>query len=468
MKHTHTGHLLRWLLLLWLGLIAVWGFQLMGLLLIGNGERRSGVISFFPGVSSSATPSSSPFRVSDLSCALLSPSLFTVLLFSGLMIGHAGLYWFGLSEKLPQRWRFPYLAAQGLLVGFISFCLSQSRCGAGMSALPEDFLICLYLALIIGAISILDRARTILMVVVAYLLLLVLNTVILQSRASLLVSLQAFAPSSIWCLAMILFVIGYIMVYLQQLRTHSQLQVTHARLKVSTARIEELTRSYERQRLARDLHDTLAQGLAGVVLQLEAANTHLAHQRVSRVQEIIQQAVQTAREALVEARSTIDDLRAPSTDTSEIAAALQKEIDRFVAESGIPCNTHVPQRLCISAVLEKHLLGIVREGLTNITRHAQAHSASLSLILRGEVLMLEIGDDGVGFDPEAHPGAGHYGLIGIRERARLLGGSLMLRSAPGTGTCLQVFLAGGQGGWETSDPILEYHEKEREGEKRHV
>ena len=456
MKHIRTGHLLRWFLLLWLGLIYVWGLQLMGLL-IGGGVRGIQVVTIFPSV---------PPSYASFSCLPHPSSPLTVVLFTGLMMCHVGLYWLSLSGKMPHRWRYHYLAAQCLLVGMISFSLSLlDRCGPlNAEPLNADFLICLYLALILGAISMLEHARAIIAVVAGYILLLVLNAVVLQSRALLVVAAQ----SSIWYLAMILFIIGYIMVYLQQLHTHSQLRVTHARLKASTAKIEELTRAYERQRLARDLHDTLAQGLAGLVLQLEAAHTHLAHQRVATVQEIIQQAAQSAREALVEARGAIDDLRASSTGTSEIAAALQKEIDWFVAESSIPCNTHIPQRLCVSPALEKHLLDIVREGLTNITRHAQAHHASLSLLPRGEILVLEISDDGVGFDPEAHPGTGHYGLIGIRERARLLGGSLTLRSAPGTGTCLQVFLAGGKGGWETPGLILEYHEQEREGEKRHA
>ncbi len=263
---------------------------------------------------------------------------------------------------------------------------------------------------------------------------------------------------------MILFVAGYIVVYLHQLRIHAQLQVTYARLKASATRIEELTRAYERQRLARDLHDTLAQGLAGIVLQLEAANIHLAHQRAATAQTIVQQVVQSAREALIEARGAIEDLRTPSTDAPGVAASLQKEIDRFSAASGIPCDAQLPQELCISPVLEKHLLSIVREGLTNITRHARARHASLSLVPRSQMLLLEIGNDGIGFNPEVQPGSGHYGLIGISERARLLGGSLTLYSAPGRGTRLQVFLPGGRGGWETPG---ESHNKESEGKHLH-
>ena len=267
---------------------------------------------------------------------------------------------------------------------------------------------------------------------------------------------------------MILFVVGYIIVYLQQLHTHSQLQVTHARLKASAAKIEELTRAYERQRLARELHDTLAQGLAGVVMQLEAANTHLSHQRAATAQEIVQQAILCAREALVDARGAIDDLRAKPNGASEIPVALQKECDRFLMATGIPCSADIPQNLSVSPILREHILGIVREGFTNITRHAQAHRVLVSLVPSGDALTLEIGDDGVGFDPAAAPGSGHYGLIGVRERARLLGGSLTIRSAPGMGTCLQVRLPGRQGGRGVPGAGPARHEQEMERENLHV
>lgn len=480
MKHARTGHLLRWFLLLWLGLIYVWGLQLMGLLLIGAGGNMIGSqsiesFSLFPGVPSPYSSTEVFIHTPSSFCAPLSPSPFTVLLFSVLMICHVGLYWFGLSGKMPKHWRFPYLAAQGLLVGTISLFLFLGRCGAGIPAPPEDFLICLYLALIVGAISILDRAGAIIATVSGYILLLVVSTVLLvmntmpqANRVVFVSSLQASAQSSIWYLAMILFVVGYTIVYLQQLRTHSQLQVTHARLKASAAKIEELTRAYERQRLARELHDTLAQGLAGVVMQLEAANTHLSHQRPATAQEIVQQAILSSREALVEARGAIDNLRAQPADTSDISLALQKECERFTAATGILCNTSIPHNLCTSPRVHEHILGIVREGFANITRHAQARHAWISLAPNGETLALEIGDDGVGFDPAAAPAVGHYGLIGVRERARLLGGSLTIRSAPGMGTRLQVHLPAEQCTRETPESGKMQGEHKMEGENLHA
>jgi hypothetical protein len=177
MKNARAEHLLRWFLLLWLGLIYIWGLQLMGLS-IGGGALSAGI---FPRVSTSSQILTQPsFQgVAGSPCA---PSLFSVLLFTGLMVGHAGLYWLGLSGKMPRHWRFLYLAAQGLLVGMISLSL-YLRCAALNP--PEDFLICLYLALIVGAISVLDRAPAIIGVVAGYILLLVVNTVVLESRSSL-------------------------------------------------------------------------------------------------------------------------------------------------------------------------------------------------------------------------------------------------------------------------------------------
>jgi len=464
MKYARAEHLLRWFLLLWLGLMYLWGLQLMRLS-VGGSQI---VVGVFPGVRTGPVPTQLPTQVSGF-CLSLSPSLFDILLFSGLMVCHAGLYWLGLSGKLPRHWRFLYLAAQGLLVVMISFSLSPGGCVA--LAPPEEFLICLYLALIVGAISILDCANAIIAVVTGYLLLLVLNTVVLESRASLLVSvqtsLQASAQFSIWYAAMILFVVGYIIVYLQQLHVHSQLQVTHARLKASAAKIEALTRAYERQRLARELHDTLAQGLAGVVMQLEAANTHLAHRRVSTAQGIVQQAILCAREALVDARSAIDDLRARTTGAPDLTLAVREEIDRFIMATGISCNANILENLSVSPTLHEHVLGIVREGFTNITRHARARHVWVSFVPRGETLILEIRDDGVGFDPAA-AGSGHYGLIGMRERGRLLGGYLNIRSAPGMGTSLQLCLLARQGEQGTRGPDPERYEKETERENLHA
>lgn len=457
MKYTRAGHLLRWFLLVWLGLMYLWGLQLIGLF-FGGGALPTGALP-----SEASVPPGQ--GTAGSTCASLSPSLFTVLLFTGLMVGQASLYWLGLSGTISRRWRLLYLAIQGLLVGLISFSLYL---GCVTPALPEDFLICLYLALIVGAISILNSTRAIIGVVIGYLILLVVNTVVLAQRSSLHVAFLVSPQPSVWYAAMILFVVGYIIVYLHQLHMHSQLQVTHARLKASATRIEELTKACERERLARDLHDTLAQGLAGVTMQLEAANTHLAHQHVATAQAVVQQAMLCAREALIDARRAIDDLRTQQTGTADTAVALRKEVDRFAMAAGIPCTVDIAQNLAVSPLVSEHLVGIVREGLTNITRHAQAHQVQLSLAPRGKTLLLDIDDDGVGFDPAAATQSGHYGLIGVRERVRLLGGTLTIRSVPGRGTCLQVCLPGKQEAWELSEASPARHEQETEREDLHV
>lgn len=457
MQNARAERLLRWFLLLWLGLIYIWGLQLMGLF-IGRSEFPA---ALFPGV-----PIHLPHQVADSPCishASLAPSLLSVVFFTVLIVCHAGLYWLGLSLKMPRHWRYLYLAAQGLLVGVMSLSLFMNRCA--VPALPAEFIICLYLALIVGAISILEHARAIIAVVAGYLLLLAVNMMILERRTPLLFSLQ----SSIWYAAVILFVVGYIIVYLYQLRIHSQLQVAHADLKASAARIEELTLVNERQRLARELHDTLAQGLAGVLMQLEVANAHLSQHHMTSAQEIIHQAIYGAREALVDARSSIDDLRARTTGASELSAAVQKEIHRFTATTGIPCTSEIPQRVCASPILREHIVGILCEGLTNITRHAQAHQVWVSLVQRDDTLEMEVRDDGIGFDPAVvATQPWHYGLIGLRERAHLVNGHLAIRSVPGMGTSVRLRVVVGQQARETPESGQIQSKTKRERGNRHA
>jgi NarL family two-component system sensor histidine kinase YdfH len=124
-----------------------------------------------------------------------------------------------------------------------------------------------------------------------------------------------------------------------------------------------------------------------------------------------------------------------------LAAAVREEVSRFSSASGISCTVEIslpdelPEQLC------EQTLRVVNEGLTNIARHAQAKQAWVHLIKNDKGLEIEIGDDGVGFDPDKRLGqSGHYGLKGMEERARLAGGSLEVKSIPGNGTQLYLHL----------------------------
>jgi NarL family two-component system sensor histidine kinase YdfH len=218
-----------------------------------------------------------------------------------------------------------------------------------------------------------------------------------------------------------------------------ELENANRQLTEYAAKVEDLTITAERQRMARELHDTLAQGLAGLVLQLEAIDSNLSRGNTAKAQAITQQAMDRARSTLADVRRAIDDLRSAEMPEIDLETAVCEEAGRFTAATGIPCELSIALPLSLPDDVRDNALRVVSEALTNIARHAQAQHTAVSLRPINQALDVEVRDDGVGFDP-AQIGAGHYGLIGLRERARLIGGTLNIESAPGQGTTLTVSL----------------------------
>ena len=222
------------------------------------------------------------------------------------------------------------------------------------------------------------------------------------------------------------------------------LESANAKLAAYSARIESLTLQNERQRMARELHDTLAQGVAGLVLQLEAVRAHLISNRNERAAAIVDQALTRARSTLAESRAAIDDLRAAPADPAE---SVREKVDRFTQATGIPCELELSvQENGLSAETMDHALSILSEALVNVTRHAQATRVNVKFIIQRDQLELEVRDDGKGFDLNQRTDAGHYGLLGMRERARLTGGTLTLESDPQSGTTVSFAVTSHQGG----------------------
>jgi len=117
---------------------------------------------------------------------------------------------------------------------------------------------------------------------------------------------------------------------------------------------------------------------------------------------------------------------------------VQEEIGRFTTATGIPCHGELEVWSLLPSPLYEQVLRVIGEGLTNIARHAQAHRAEVRIREENATLMIELRDDGIGVAPIAVTTAtGHYGLLGLRERARLLGGHLEIQSVPGEGTVLR-------------------------------
>jgi two-component system NarL family sensor kinase len=218
------------------------------------------------------------------------------------------------------------------------------------------------------------------------------------------------------------------------------LAVERTRLAARSAQLAALE---ERNRLAREIHDTLAQSLAAIAMQLETADA-LAGGNGDRLAAAVRRALGLTRSTLEEARRSVLELRAGPLEGRTVAEALRAlgEELRGGGAAGRPLRIEVTcdggaDQASLPPAVEIGLYRIAREALTNVLRHAGATSAAIRLERDADGVRMRISDDGVGFDP-SHTAPGRFGLVGMNERARLLGGALRIESAPGAGTTLDV------------------------------
>ena len=213
-------------------------------------------------------------------------------------------------------------------------------------------------------------------------------------------------------------------------------------LKTLLADKEQIAILEERDRLARELHDTLAQGVAGLILQLEAIKHHLSAEEVPESQMIVSEATKRARDALHDARAAIDDLRAEVVFATDFITAVSRKAQQFSTVHNISweLDAQLPDSLLLPPTISLHARRALAEMLTNVARHSGATELSVRLRLANGSLLVEVADDGQGFDVETAIRPGHYGIVGLKERARLTGGQLAIDSAPGKGTTVQLHL----------------------------
>ncbi|XXF09370.1 PAS domain S-box protein [Pseudomonas sp. D2-3] len=218
-------------------------------------------------------------------------------------------------------------------------------------------------------------------------------------------------------------------------RNELALAESQARLRDLSAHLESV-REEEKARIAREVHDELGQVLT--VLKLETSMCELGfadldpglRERLDNMKKLIANLFQLVRDVATA-------LRPPILDAG-IASAIEWQARRFEARTQIPCLVEVPEHLPpLSDAKATGLFRILQESLTNVMRHAQAHTVTVRLELLGDSLRLSISDDGRGFDPAAIR-ADSFGLVGMRERVLMLGGQLSLDSRPGEGTLLRV------------------------------
>jgi len=207
--------------------------------------------------------------------------------------------------------------------------------------------------------------------------------------------------------------------------------VERARLAEDATR---LARAEERTRIAREIHDTLAQGLTAIALNIEGA-MHRLDARPDQARERLERALAMARQNLEDARQSVLDLRTTPLAGKPLAEALAALGRGFTSETGVAVRVNADAGLQLPLRTEAELFRIAQEALTNVRKHARAREVRLSLRRHGSSLSLSVRDNGRGFSARrpSTDGQGH-GLLGMRERAKLLGGRLQVSSTPGHGT----------------------------------
>lgn len=198
----------------------------------------------------------------------------------------------------------------------------------------------------------------------------------------------------------------------------------------------------ERARLAREIHDTVAQGLSSIQMLLHAAER--ADLDGAGVEHVVL-ARETAASALADARHFIRELTPPDLDGRGLGGALRRLASTQWAAQGLPVEVRVSDAVDLPMHVQTALLRIAQGAIANVIQHADADSARITLTVGGDRLQFTIADDGRGFDPAQSPGAptgrsDSFGLRAIRERVDQLGGTLAVTSAPGEGTALTIDL----------------------------
>ncbi|MDQ4042614.1 MAG: sensor histidine kinase, partial [Actinomycetota bacterium] len=205
------------------------------------------------------------------------------------------------------------------------------------------------------------------------------------------------------------------------------------------ARSTQLGAVEERNRLAREIHDTIAQGLTATTLQLESADALLgAGSKAERAREPLRRALSLTQSNLEEARRSVLDLRAAPLEGRSLSEALKALVDRWEVETGISTRFQaVNGSRPLPPRVEIALFRICQEALTNVARHAEANRVTVQLVTIPEQVQLTVEDDGLGFDA-SDTTEDRHGLVGMNERARMLGSALDLSTSPGAGTRVRV------------------------------
>jgi signal transduction histidine kinase len=234
-------------------------------------------------------------------------------------------------------------------------------------------------------------------------------------------------------------VIGYFITYLvaEQRKQRDELAKANAQLLNYSHALEQLAESRERNRLARELHDTLAHYMSGTILQLNGAKTLWVNDE-TKAKTMVSEVIQTLSQGLDETRNAIKMLRSSPVENLGLAESLRDLATQYAEKSGLELKLELEPTHYLPEPLGQSVYHIAQEVLRNVERHAEAKRLSVTLKKQGHHLLLVIEDDGKGFKLEDIDKTKHFGLLGLEERTALLNGDVSVHSRPNQGTRVEV------------------------------
>lgn len=335
-----------------------------------------------------------------------------ILIYTILFGLFAVLYWY--SNKLLLKRAWLYFIIQGSLV-YIS--------GIFMGIYPVS-LITLYPLLLSQTMGMIGQRKR---YYVIFILLLFCSSSLVLVDMDIIVSYSAVAIPNMIVL------IAYARIFFNQVNAKIRSERLVEELEEAYKQVQRLTLRNERQRMARDLHDTLAQGLVGLKMQLDATKGYLSLGNTDKAAELIDTAITRVSESLAEARRVIDDIR--SHTNISFSQQVEDQMNNFEMTTGIQYVLEDRLNEEISTSIAEQSLRILSECLTNTAKHANANTVWVHIYKEKNAMNMGIKDDGIGFQAMNKLGRkGHYGLLGIQERVRNLDGDIRIISKEGTGT----------------------------------
>lgn len=230
----------------------------------------------------------------------------------------------------------------------------------------------------------------------------------------------------------------------------SSLYQANVQLRHYASALETLTITRERNRMARELHDTLAHTLSGLSVQLETVKAYWDVEPET-AQNLLDQSLTATRSGLDETRRAMKSLRATPLKDLGLGLAIRELAESASDRSTTKLSLALPEQIPpLPPDVEQCIYRVSQEAIENAIQHANAQNMAVSLTFGGDSVILEVWDDGLGFDVQQTAQPGHFGLSGMRERAQLAGGELIIDSQPGNGTLVRLVL---QGDFDESDHL---------------